>query len=433
MSNIPWARRGLHVIVKPVGATCNLRCEYCFYLDKASLYPEETAWRMTDQTLEVFVRQYLDAQPEGIDQIDFAFQGGEPTLAGLDFFHRLVELQQRHARPGLRIFNSLQTNGILLDDDWCRFLKERDFLVGLSLDGPPELHDKYRVDPSGKGTCSRVLETLRRLQRHEVEFNVLTCVNRHNADRPLDVYRFLRDRGVRFVQFIPIVEPADESTPDHPAVSPRSVRPRQFGQFLIGVFDEWFAHDVGRVFVRDFDHALAAWVGAGASLCVYAPECGRAVALEHNGDVYACDHFVDREHRLGNLNERPLAELANLAQQERFGRDKSAQLPKCCRDCGVLFACHGGCPKDRLTPAGDGESRLNYLCEGFKMFFEHVDAPMRAMAAEVRTGRPAAGVMQRLQASSTSPPTETAPRRNSPCPCGSGKKFKNCCMRRNAP
>ena len=382
-----WSQRGLHVIAKPIGPICNLRCRYCFYLQKESLYPAGETWRMSDETLETYVRQYLEAQPEAAGEIDFAFQGGEPTLMGLDFFRRVVALQEQYARPGLRIHNSLQTNGTLLDDAWCEFLKQHDFLVGLSLDGPAELHDKFRVDQAGQGTFDRVLQTLERLKRHRVQFNVLTCVNRHNGNHARRVYRFLRDAGVTFMQFIPIVEPnADPSTPER-LVTGRSVLPKQFGRFLIEVFDEWFAHDVGRVFVRDFDQALGAWAGAGASLCVHAEECGRAVAIEHNGDLYACDHFVDQDHRLGNIHQTPIRELADLAQQERFGRDKSARLPEVCRRCCFRFACQGACPKDRIATTPDGQPGLNYLCEGFKMFFAHVAGPMEAMAAEIRAGR----------------------------------------------
>jgi len=451
----PWSEQGLHVIAKPTGPICNLRCEYCFYLEKESLYARGETWRMSDETLGAFVRQYLEAQPEAVEEIDFAFQGGEPTLLGIDFFRRVLQLQKEYTPPGKRIHNSLQTNGVLLDDRWCEFLREHGFLVGLSLDGPADLHDRYRRDKQGRRTFDRVIRAMRCLQEHGVEFNVLTCVNRHNGDHPARVYRFLRESGVRFVQFIPIVEPSGEvlQTADHQVQSPtespptgsaetsaealvsrRSVRPGQFGRFLIGVFEEWIQNDVGRIFVRDFDQALAAWAGAGASLCIYAKHCGRATAIEHNGDLYSCDHFVDAEHKLGNIHHTPIRELANSARQERFGRDKEQGLPEYCRRCRFLFICNGACPKDRFLVSPDGQGGLNYLCEGYRSFFEHIDPYMKAMAAELAAGRPAANVMRQIrgwrerarqEAASTGPV-----RRNDPCPCGSGRKFKSCCMRR---
>ncbi len=433
----PLAQLGLHVIAKPIGPVCNLRCSYCFYLEKERLYANDEEWRMSDATLEEYVRQYIQAQPENVDEIDFAFQGGEPTLMGLDLFSRVIELQKKYSPDHLRIHNSLQTNGILLDDQWCEFLHKHDFLVGLSIDGPINLHDKYRRDRQDRGTFDRVAAAMRRLVRHGVQFNTMTCVNRHNADHPHRVYTFLRDAGATFMQFIPIVErlPDGEDTGPESMVGPTSVLPGQFGRFLTGVFDTWVQSDIGRVFVRDFDHALAAWMDVPASLCVYARTCGRAVAIEHNGDLYSCDHFVDPRHKLGNIHEKSIAELANSAFQQKFGEDKSAALPPCCLKCDYLFACNGACPKDRFIPAPDGSEGLNYLCEGFKMFFSHVEPYIKAMAGELKAGRPAAGVMQQLraykqQAVEDATADGKTPRRNSPCPCGSGKKFKNCCMRK---
>ncbi|MHC4403630.1 MAG: anaerobic sulfatase maturase [Planctomycetota bacterium] len=442
MQRPPWSQLGLHVIAKPIGPICNIRCAYCFYLEKESLYPGERQWKMSDETLEAYVRQYLEAQPDEIEEVDFAFQGGEPTLMGLDFFHRVIELQAKHAPAGKRVHNSLQTNGILLDDRWCEFLREHNFLVGLSVDGPADLHDRYRRDRKGEGTFDRVVNAMERLQKHGVEFNALTCVSRRNGDHPLRVYGFLRDRGVQFIQFIPIVQPlagvraggASPGARPGDVVSDDSVGPKQFGRFLIGVFDEWVSRDVGRVFVRDFDQALAAWVGAGATLCVYAEECGRATALEHNGDLYSCDHFVDPNHKLGNIHHTSIARMANLPGQEQFGKDKSARLPNFCRRCDVRFACHGACPKDRFLQTPEGEPGLNFLCEGYKAFFTHVGPYMQAMADEVRAGRPAAGVMQRVRARRERARREAAASRdvgrNAPCPCGSGRKYKQCCMRR---
>jgi uncharacterized protein len=442
ISQLAFADRGLHVIAKPIGPVCNIACEYCFYLRKESLYPKGEQWRMSDDTLEAYVRQYIEAQPNSVDQIDFAFQGGEPTLMGLDFFRRVVRFQQKHGRSGLRIHNSLQTNGIRLDDEWCGFLREHNFLVGLSMDGPEDLHDRYRVDRNGQGTFDQVVRAMERLRSHGVQFNVLCCVNRINGDHPLRVYRFFRESGVDFIQFIPIVERRDgvqlyEDPGDvrpEALVTERSVKPKQFGRFLIGVFDEWVRRDVGRVFVRDFDQALAAWMDVGASLCVYAEECGRATAIEHNGDLYSCDHFVDPDHKLGNIHESPIVELANAPAQEDFGHGKSQSLPRYCRQCEFRFACHGGCPKDRFLKTPDGEPGLNYLCAGYKMFFAHIDPHMKAMAAELKAGRPAAGVMRRVRVKEQRARHQGVASgpigRNDPCPCGSGKKYKTCCLRR---
>ena len=337
---------------------------------------------------------------------------------------------------------------MLLDDEWCEFLKKHDFLVGLSIDGPINLHDKYRRDWQDRGTFDRVAAAMRRLVRHGVAFNAMTCINRHNGDHPHRVYSFLRDAGASFIQFIPIVKRVSdeqmqklrarqdfENIPAEAMVEPASVLPDQFGRFLIGAFDTWLHNDVGRVFVRDFDHALGSWMKLRASLCVYAPQCGRAVAIEHNGDLYSCDHFVDQQHKLGNIHEKPIIELANSPAQDQFGEDKSGTLPNCCRECKYLFACNGACPKDRFAYAADGSWGLNYLCEGFKMFFSHIGPYLKAMGSELEAGRPAARIMHELRARQQRAVEEAmadgrAIGRNSPCPCMSGKKYKNCCMKK---
>lgn len=423
-----------HVLVKPVGPRCNLNCAYCYYLDKERLYPGQRNWRMSDETLALFVEQYIASQPDEVSEIEFAWQGGEPTLLGVDFFRRAVELQSRFALPGKRCRNSIQTNGVLLDDTWCAFLCEHDFLVGLSIDGPADLHDRYRRDCLGRATWRRVIRGLEYLQKHGVACNALTVVNRHNGSHPRRVYRSLKDVGFEFIQFIPLVEPTTAAActgenPDH-CVSERSVRPRQFGRFLVDVFDEWARNDVGRVFVQTFDQALAARVGCEPTLCIFARQCGRALVLEHNGDVYSCDHFVTPSHRLGNIHDTSLRELATCPSQLQFGRDKEDTLPNVCRRCAWRSACNGECPKNRLLPAADGGSRLNYLCEGYKLFFAHVDPTMRAMAREVRHGRAAASVMYRLRAeTSRRAASDARAGRNDPCPCGSGRKLKHCCAR----
>jgi uncharacterized protein len=434
-------QRGLHVLAKPIGPICNLSCRYCFYLSKQSLYPTSEPWRMADATLEAYVRQYIAAQPETVASIDFAFQGGEPTLMGLDFFRRVVELQQKYLPPGKQCSNALQTNGVLLDDAWCEFLKAHGFLVGLSIDGPADLHDVYRRDARNGPSFAAVRRGMDCLRRHDVPFNALCCVHRANGDHPSRVYRFFRDAGVAFLQFIPIVQPRPGvarygnpgAVPPETLVSPASVLPEQYGRFLREVFELWLQRDVGRIFVRDFDQALGAWLGVGATLCIYSKQCGRAVALEHNGDVYACDHFVEPDCRLGNIHEAPLAQLVDSARQEQFGRDKETTLPDFCRRCAVRFVCNGGCPKDRFLAAPDGQSGLNYLCAGYRAFFQAIDPAMRAMAAEVHAGGEAAAVMHRLRAqrraATGASPAASRIGRNDPCPCGSGRKFKQCCMR----
>lgn len=412
-------RAPFQAITKPAGPLCNLRCEYCFYLDKAHLYAPGERFRMTPALLESYVRQYIEAQPG--PEVAFLWQGGEPTLMGVDYFRAAVALQRRHLPEGWRCTNSLQTNGTLLDAEWCEFLREHDFLVGISIDGPAPLHDRFRTDRTGGPTHAAVLRGLHLLQQHGVEHNALCVVNRVNAEHPLDVYRFLRDEGLEWVQFIPLVERDGER-----GVSERTVGPVALGSFLGSIFDEWVRHDFGRVFVQLFEECLRAWVGLPAALCVFAETCGRGLAVEHNGDVFSCDHFVDPDHRLGSITETPLRRLADSAQQTRFGRDKADRLPELCRGCDVRFVCNGGCPKDRFTRTADGEDGLNFLCEGYRAFFHHVDSPMRRMADLCRRGIPPAAISAELLAEDAA--RVRAVGRNGRCPCGSGRKAKHCCL-----
>jgi uncharacterized protein len=392
---------GFHMMAKPGGAICNLACDYCYYLSKEMLYPGSRC-RMSSELLETFVRQYIEAQGGG--EVTFAWQGGEPTRLGVGFYRQVVALQRRHAPPGTRIVNALQTNGTLLDDAWCAFFREHDFLVGISIDGPRHLHDAYRLDRRGRGSFERVMTGLRLLQQHGVEVNVLTSVHAANAGHPLEVYRFLRDdAGARYVQFIPIVERADPDGPTGAVASARSVRGEQYGEFLVQVFDEWVRRDVGETFVQLFDVTLSTWLGLGAGLCVFEATCGGALALEHNGDVYACDHFVEPDHLIGNLAAVPLLDLVGSPKQRSFGRAKRDGLPSECRTCDVGFACHGGCPKDRLLRTEAGEPGLSYLCAGYRRFFRHVDPAMRYMANELRRGRPPAGIMRAIARRSAGP------------------------------
>jgi uncharacterized protein len=384
-----------HVMVKPRGAICNLDCQYCFFLRKEDLYPQ-SSFRMSDQVLENYTRQMIAAQQ--VPQVTFAWQGGEPTLMGLDFFRKAVAFQQKYRRPGMRVDNAFQTNGTLLDDEWGEFFREHNFLIGLSLDGPRELHDAYRVDKGGRPTFDRVMAGLNVLQKHRVDYNILTCVSAANAGHPLEVYRFLRDEvGAHYLQFIPIVERDNETGfQEGTRVTQRTVSGRQYGRFLIEIFDEWVRRDVGRVFVQIFDVCLAVWVGEKPGLCIFEETCGTAMALEHTGDLYSCDHFVEPRHFLGNIQEAPLEELVVLNKQVKFGLAKRDGLPGYCRKCEVRFICNGGCPKDRLLRTPDGEPGLNYLCEGFKAFFTHVDRPMKVMAGLLRQRRPPAEIMDLL-------------------------------------
>ncbi len=413
------APASFHVMAKPSGALCNLNCSYCFYLANEALYPG-SRFRMTAELQELYIRQLLEATRT--DEVVIAWQGGEPTIMGLDFFRRAIELERRYARPGQQVQNTLQTNGTRLDEEWATFLKENDFLVGISIDGPPEIHDRYRVDKGGKPTFARVLRGLEHLQRQEVEWNALTCVHAGNGDQATRVYRFLRDElAARFIQFIPIVErTAADSREATAQVTDRSVGAHQYGRFLIDVFEEWVRRDVGTVFVQAFDTALAHWCGLPNGVCVHDETCGLQVALEHTGDLYSCDHFVEPGHLLGNIEQEHMLDLVGSAQQRSFGRDKQDLLTQRCRDCEVRFACNGGCPKDRFIDSPEGEPGHNYLCAGYEAFFHHVGQPMRVMADHLEAGQPPASVMNRYA-------REDARRgRNDPCTCGSGRKWKHC-------
>ncbi len=382
-----------HVMLKPRGAICDLDCAYCYYLSKEKLYPGSD-FLMDEAVLESFTRQYIQAQPA--PEVVFEWQGGEPLLMGLEFFKRAIALQRKYERPGMRTVNTIQTNGLHLDDEWCRFFKEHEFLIGISLDGPAQLHDAYRVDKGGRPTFEGVLKGLQLLQQHGVEYNVLTTVHAANAGHPLEVYRFLRDEAnTRFVQFIPIVQRDNDSGfQEGNHVTNRSVTGRQYGEFLVAIFNEWVQRDVGRVFVQLFDVALAAWVGHPPGLCIFQETCGAALAIEHTGDLYSCDHFVEPRHLLGNVQNTPLVQLVGSREQAAFGEAKRDTLPRYCQACEVRFVCNGGCPKNRILETPDGEPGLNYLCEGYRRFFNHVDPAMRFMANALRAGQPPAGIMR---------------------------------------
>lgn len=416
------APSAFHLMVKPGGAICNLDCTYCYFLSKELLYPG-SRFKMADELLETYTRDYIAAQRA--DEVTFAWQGGEPTLLGLPFFRRALALQARYKRPGMTVHNTFQTNGTLLDDDWCNFFKQHDVLVGLSLDGPERLHDAYRVNKGGQGSFKQVMRGLELLKQHGVSFNILTTLHAANAPYPLEVYRFLRDEvEARFIQFIPIVERDNASGfQEGNEVTSRSVTGAQYGAFMTTVFDAWVRKDVGRVYVQLFDIALAAWVGLSPGLCVFEKTCGTALALEHNGDVYSCDHYVEPDYLLGNLLELPLLQMVTSDRQRAFGQAKDTSLPRYCRDCEVRFVCNGGCPKDRLLSTPDGEAGLNYLCSGYRSFFNHIDPYMQVMAGELRAQRAPATVMGYARAEDKNRP------KNAPCLCGSGLKVKHCCGR----
>jgi uncharacterized protein len=344
---------------------------------------------MSDEVLEAHVRQIFASQPG--PQVTLAWQGGEPTLMGLDFFRKAITFEKMYTRPGVQVERTIQTNGLLLDDEWCRFLHDNNFLVGLSLDGPREMHNAWRRDHKGEGTFDKVLNAVRLLQQYQVEFNILATVNAANADYPLEVYHFFRDEvRAGYIQFIPIVvrDPNAKT-----GVTESSVAALQYGKFLSAIFDEWVSRDVGIMFILNFDVSLANWLGSPA-ICIFSPECGHALALERNGDLYSCDHFVNPENLLGNIMKTPMRVLVDSEQQRQFGRDKSARLPLYCRECAVLFACYGECPKNRFIKTPDGKKGLNYLCEGYKYFLMHADPKMKAMAKLLREGRFADEIME---------------------------------------
>ncbi len=381
--------RPFHLMIKPAGARCNLACEYCYYLEKEKLYPG-AEMRMDAETLERITAAYLQAHPG--EEVVFGWQGGEPLLLGIDFFRQAIALQQQYLRPGQQVLNALQTNATLVNDEWASFFHDNNFLVGVSIDGPADLHDRYRVDRGGKPTHARVMAGLECLQRHGVEVNALVTVNRTNVEHPLRVYRFLREAGLEHLQFIPIVE---RMARDSRKVTPWTVRPEPFGDFLCAIFDEWARNDVGSIFSQLFECTLNVWLGGPPTLCVYSPTCGYGLAVEHNGDLYACDHFVYPEYRRGNVTVENMTELVEGKEQRAFGLAK-ADISASCRQCPQLRFCGGDCPKHRLRSADDGKP-ISYLCPGYQHFFAHSAPVLQAMANEIRQGRPATNVMEVLR------------------------------------
>ncbi|PCJ58300.1 MAG: anaerobic sulfatase maturase [Planctomycetota bacterium] len=406
-----------HILAKPTGAICNLDCDYCFYLEKEELYPKNNQFKMNDETLDNYIKQYIESQPYGTQEVNFGWQGGEPTLMGVNFFRKAIKIQEKYKRPSMEISNALQTNATLINDEWGKFLSDNNFLIGLSIDGPQEMHDKYRLSKNREPTFHKVLEGLEHLKNNNVEFNTLTVIQENNGDYPIEVYDFLTDIGSTYLQFIPIVVFDEERK----GVLEFSTGKEQFGNFLNGVFDRWLEkEDYGKISVQHFDMLLGILLGQPTSLCVHSQTCGNCLAIEHNGDLYSCDHFVDEEHLIGNVNNSSFTEVIDGEFQKKFGMDKLTTLPKDCQECEYLKFCYGGCPKDRYI---DTETKLwgdNYLCASYKTLYKHTLPTLDKIAYCYKNGRP-------LSDYKVLGKEQEAPKRNSPCPCGSGKKFKQCC------
>ena len=414
------ASREFQVFVKPIGSICNLDCDYCYYLKKEHLYPKGESFRMPDDILEEYIVQHIDASPEPM--IRFSWHGGEPTVLGLDYFRKIVELQRKHKSPDQQIINGMQTNGTLLDEDWCRFLAEEGFMVGLSLDGPQELHDKYRLTKDRKPTHEQTMRGYKLMQKHRVQTDILCVVNAHNVQHPVQVYQFFKQIKATYVTFLPMVEP-DPVTES--GVSQLTVPAEAWGAFLCTIFDGWRDQDIGQIKVQIFEEAARTAFEQEHSLCIFRPTCGDIPVVEHNGDFFSCDHYVDKEHCLGNIRETPLVELLECPAQRAFGQAKLDTLPRYCQECEVRAMCNGECPKNRLLHTPDGEAGLNYLCEGYKRFFTHC----RSFVAEVASQWRRQSQEQKMRLGQDAG-TRTSPKpgRNDPCPCGSGLKYKKCCL-----
>ena len=399
----PFAKP-LYVMLKPAGAHCNLACKYCYYLEKNKLYPTAQRHLMSDEMLEQFTREYIEAQT--MNQVLFTWHGGEPLLRSIDFYRKALSLQQKYA-GGRRIDNVIQTNGTLLTDEWCEFFAQNHWLVGISIDGPQPDHDHYRLTAAGKPSWQKVMQGIKLLKKHGVEWNAMAVVNAYNANHPLEFYRFFKENGCQFLQFTPIVERltrhedgrtlASLADKDEISLSEASVAPEQWGYFLCAIFDEWVRKDVGKIFVEIFDCTLANWMGISPGICAYSKECGHAGVMEHNGDVYSCDHFVFPEYKLGNIRDHSLIDMLYGEQQQEFSRLKHSSLPRQCKECDMEFACHGECPKNRFMKDKYGDSGLNYLCPGYYHYYQHVAPYMDYMKQELMSQRPPSNIMNVVQ------------------------------------
>jgi len=415
------ASRAFQIFAKPAGAICNLDCHYCYYLKKQHLYAKGESFRMPDDLLEEYIVQHIDASPEPV--INFSWHGGEPTILGLDYFRKIVAFQRKHQPPGRRISNSMQTNGTLLDEAWCRFLAAEGFAVGLSLDGPQALHDQYRVTKGQQPTYKQAMRGYKLLRQYRIPCDILCVVHAQNVQYPIQVYRFFKEIKGQYIGFLPLVEPQPDA---EGGVSHHTVPADAFGTFLCTIFDEWVRQDIGRIMVQIFEEAARPARGQEHSLCIFRKTCGDVPVIEHNGDFFACDHFVDMEHRLGNIQETPLVALLESPAQQEFARAKWDTLPRYCLECEVLTMCHGGCPKDRFMQTPDGEAGLNYLCAGYKRFFTYSRPYAAKLASLWRTRQPLERLMQLVRTTEVKAFPNTG--RNDPCPCGSGRKYKKCCL-----
>jgi uncharacterized protein len=418
---VPEASREFQVFAKPAGAICNLDCHYCYYLKKEHLYPGRESFRMPDDVLEAYVVQQIEASPDRV--VRFLWHGGEPTILGLDWFRRVVALQREHEPPGRRIVNGIQTNGTLLDEEWCRFLAAEGFHVGLSLDGPQPLHDGYRVTKGQKPTHRQAMRGYRLLRRHRIPCDLLCVVHAQNVRHPLQVYRFFKEIKGEYLGLLPLVVPQPDA---EGGVTDHTVPAEALGEFLCTIFDEWVRHDVGRLTVQLFEEAIRAADGQEPSLCIFRKTCGDVPVVEHNGDFFSCDHFVDQDHRVGNILETRLTDLLESPAHQAFGQAKWDALPRYCVECEVRSLCHGGCPKDRILRTPDGEAGLNYLCAGYKRFFIHSRPYVEKLADLRRARQPVERWMQEMRAADARSLPKAG--RNDPCPCGSGLKYKRCCL-----
>ncbi len=413
------ASREFQVFAKPAGASCNLGCLYCYYLDKGTLLSDAAPQRMPLDLLEAYIAQHLASCPE--PEVRFSWHGGEPTVLGLDYFRTIVALQEKHRLPGQTILNGMQTNGSLLDDDWGRFLAQERFVVGISMDGPQDIHDRFRLTKDGKPSFERTHRGYEILRKHSVGCDILCVVNAYNVQHPLEAYRFFRQIGATYLTFLPLVDPRPEA---EGGIGPFTVPSEAWGEFLCTVFDEWLEHDIGRIKVQIFEEAARSAFGLEHSLCIFRPACGDIPVVEHNGDFYCCDHFVDVQHRLGNICETPLVALLESPEQRAFGQAKLDTLPRYCRECEVMDMCHGECPKNRFLRTPDGEAGLNYLCAGYRRFFNHCLPWVIEVGAEWQRQ---AQTAQTSKTPAFREGTHRSPGRNDPCPCGSGEKYKKCC------
>lgn len=412
------ASSDFQIFVKPVGSSCNLNCTYCYYLDKGQLYPGKKTFRMQEDLLEDYIRQHIEASPSST--IQFSWHGGEPTLMGIEYFRKIVVIQGKYKKSHQKIINGIQTNGTLLNEDWCQFFAKEGFIVGISIDGPQEFHDLYRISKTGKSSFEQTLRGYQLLKQYEIPVNILCVVHAHNVKHPLEIYRFFKGLRARYIEFLPLVE---KDSLRNGTLTSRTVRAEDFGEFLCTIFDEWLSEDIENMSIQIFEEVARTALGQEHALCIFNKTCGRVPVLEHNGDLFACDHFMTPEYRQGNIREKPLAELLESPTQKAFGENKWKNLPHFCQTCEVLKFCYGGCPKDRILQTAEGESGLNYLCKGFKRFFTHCQHFVNSLSSVWKSQSPnESNLVLEMKGSGRKIG------RNDPCPCGSGKKYKRCCL-----